>query len=141
MGEDERFVKPGAHIILVGSYTPDMHEVSQELLSRTGSPDGRVKMNVVVDSRAACLKEAGELIGAEAEGDHLVEIGELLKLGQDGKWMEDEGRMGSLVRERNGEISVFKSVGVGVQDVAIAALVLGKAEGMGLGVLVEDYDV
>jgi ornithine cyclodeaminase/alanine dehydrogenase-like protein (mu-crystallin family) len=50
MGGEEKFVKDGAHVVLVGSYTPGMHEVSAELLrraTRTGS------VRVVVDSRSA----------------------------------------------------------------------------------------
>ncbi len=39
-----------------------------------------------------------------------------------------------------GDITVFKSAGLGVQDVAIASLVVKKAEEMAIGTKVESYD-
>jgi ornithine cyclodeaminase/alanine dehydrogenase-like protein (mu-crystallin family) len=132
MGDEERYVKPGAHIILVGSYTREMHEVSGALLVRAG---GRV----VVDSREACLAEAGELIAAGTRGEALVEVGKLVRLTEDGAWEADEERCADV--RAKGDITVWKSVGVAVQDVAIAARVVARAEEMGLGTRVAGYDV
>ncbi len=50
---EDRAIKAGTHISAVGSYTPDMQEVPAETIARA---------RVVVDSRAACLEEAGDLI-------------------------------------------------------------------------------
>lgn len=81
---------------------------------------------VVVDSRDACLREAGEIIQAGLKGEDLLELGTLLA--------EEEGRAGGVCA--GGQTTVFKSVGLGMQDLAINRLVLAKAEDMGVGTVV-----
>lgn len=115
-------VKPGAHMCLIGSYKPHMREVEDALVKRAGV--------VLVDSREACGHEAGELQGMS--DDQLVELGEVV----------DVSTRDKAVAKVNGQgdVNIFKSVGLGVQDVAISAVVLAEAERMGLGVVVPDYD-
>jgi ornithine cyclodeaminase/alanine dehydrogenase-like protein (mu-crystallin family) len=89
------------HVNAIGSFRPTMRELPDELLAAA---------RVVIDERGAALTEAGEIIhaigaGALAEGD-LVELGVAL----DGPAPEFGGR------------TVFKSVGVAVQDWAIGDL-------------------
>jgi ornithine cyclodeaminase/alanine dehydrogenase-like protein (mu-crystallin family) len=115
------WVTPGTHINLVGSFTPEMHEIPSSLIDRA-------KL-VIVDSRAACAKEAGELIAAEIAAENTVELGELgsehdLNAGGSG-----EGKV----------ITIFKSVGVSVMDAAIANLVVQKAREVGSGTYIP-YD-
>jgi ornithine cyclodeaminase/alanine dehydrogenase-like protein (mu-crystallin family) len=84
---------------------------------------------LVVDSRSACLAEAGDLILAIREG-HLaedarpVELGELVAGAAPGRAGDDE-------------VTLFKSVGNAVQDLAVAGLVMAEAERLGLGTEVE----
>lgn len=115
-------VKAGAHMCLIGSYKPHMREVEDELVKRAGV--------VLVDSREACGHEAGELQGMS--DDQLVELGEVV----------DVSTRDAAVKKVNGvgDVNIFKSVGLGVQDVAISAVVLAEAERLGLGVVVPDYD-
>lgn len=115
-------VKAGAHMCLIGSYKPHMREVEDALVKRAGV--------VLVDSREACGHEAGELQGMS--DDQLVELGEVV----------DASTREKAVAKVNavGDVNIFKSVGLGVQDVAISAVVLAEAERMGLGVVVPDYD-
>lgn len=127
------WVSPGTHLNLVGSFTPRMHEVDSALIDRA--------LSVVVDSRAACVIEAGELIAAGRTVDpdiNLFELGELVEEGVDGKFI-------SVVPEgfnaKPDGVTIFKSVGVGLQDVAIASLVLSHAECMGYGTRIENYHV
>lgn len=128
--EYEPFVRPGTHFILVGSYTKDMHEVSDSLLARTGSEKSGKKYRVVVDSREAALSEAGELISAGVGPGGTIELGELVK--EDGATISiDHERVDAF--RNDGDITIFKSVGVGVQDVAIATFVVQRAEALGLG--------
>jgi len=127
------WVSPGTHLNLVGSFTPDMHEVDSELINRA--------WKVVVDSRDACAIEAGELIAAgKAINPHasLIELGELVEKGADGKIVPVA--LPQDLRAPNG-VTIFKSVGVGLQDVAIANLILSRAESMGCGTWVEHYHV
>lgn len=109
-------VPPGAHINAVGSYLPEMIEIPPETLGRA---------RVTVDSRQACAAEAGELIRAIELGlvdpNRIDEIGEVVLGRKPG-------------RESVEEITVFKSVGVAVQDAASAALAFENAGSLGLGV-------
>jgi len=113
-------LKPGAHINGIGAYTPEMQEVPAETVARS---------RVVVDSRSATLAEAGDLIipiqkGMMAADDIHGEIGEVAA--------------GLIPGRRSAEeITFFKSVGVAVQDVAVAGAILRRAAELGLGIEVE----
>ena len=125
------WVSPGTHLNLVGSFTPQMHEVDSELISRT--------WKVVVDARDACVIEAGELIAAGKTIEphkYLIELGELVQKGEDGTVVPVE--LPQELRAPDG-VTIFKSVGVGLQDVAIASLVLSRAESSGYGTRIENY--
>ncbi|KAF9051177.1 NAD(P)-binding protein [Hymenopellis radicata] len=116
------------HIILIGSYTPDMHEVPPSVFLRAST--------VVLDDKDACLREAGELIDAVKlgldvrAGKGVMALGELIAANGSGSGKED-------AREH---LTIFKSVGMGLQDVAIASLVYERAVQMGAGVSVTGYD-
>lgn len=114
---DDADLKPGVHINGIGSYTPEMQEVPAATVARA---------KIVVDSRSASLAEAGDLIlpiekGLISEESIHAEIGEVAA----GK---------SPGRQTNDEVTFFKSVGVAVQDVAVAALILRRAIELNLGV-------
>jgi ornithine cyclodeaminase/alanine dehydrogenase-like protein (mu-crystallin family) len=99
-------VKPGAHIDLVGAFTPAMRE----------SDDAAVAMaEVHVDTRAGALKEGGDLVQAIASGafaakDVRSELQELLT-----------GR--AKGRSSPQAVTLFKSVGAALEDLAAAKLV------------------
>ncbi|KAI9058963.1 NAD-P-binding protein [Trametes sanguinea] len=126
-----RLVQKGTHLCLIGSYKPEMHEIDTDLVKRAGI--------VIVDQKSACLQEAGELIDAQlAEGD-LVELGELFDYNaKDKTWLPREGPIEDI--QTAGDVTIFKSVGVGVQDAAIACAVVERAVKENIGVVVEDYD-
>ena len=113
---DDVHVKSGAHINGVGSYKPDMAEIPSQTIARA---------KVVVDQLQGCLAEAGDLIQPIQRGiitkDHIHgELGELVT-----------GKISS--RENDDEITVFKSVGLAVQDLITADLVLKIAQEKNLG--------
>ena len=91
------------------AFMPEMQEVDETLIK---------KATIVVDSREACLNEAGDIIKSNAEMD--AEIGEIVN-----------GLKPS--RQSEEEITFFKSVGLAVQDAAATAFVLKEAEEKGLG--------
>ncbi|OSC98628.1 NAD-P-binding protein, partial [Trametes coccinea BRFM310] len=126
-----KLVQSGTHLCLIGSYKPEMHEIDTDLVKRAGI--------VIVDQKSACLQEAGELIDAEmAEGD-LVELGELFDYNaKERTWLPREGPIEDI--QTAGDVTIFKSVGVGVQDAAIACAVVERAVKEKIGVVVEDYD-
>ena len=102
------WVEPGTHVNAVGSFRLDMIELPPELF-------GRATL-VAVDSREAALEEAGELVAAIRAGvlapDGFTEIGEI---GRDWAASRDPAA-----------ITIFKSVGLAIQDVAAAALVMAN---------------
>jgi ornithine cyclodeaminase/alanine dehydrogenase-like protein (mu-crystallin family) len=100
-------LKRGVHINAIGSYKPHIREIPGETMRRA---------RLFVDDRRAALEEAGDILIPLREGligeDHIrAEIGEVLAGLKPGRGPEDE-------------ITVFKSVGNAVEDLAVAALVL-----------------
>jgi ornithine cyclodeaminase/alanine dehydrogenase-like protein (mu-crystallin family) len=118
---DGNALKPGTHVNAVGAYTPQMQEVDATTLKRAGK--------IVIDHRAGALAEAGDLIialknGAIKESDIYAEIGEIaagIKRG----------------RERDDEITYYKSVGNAVQDASVARAIYDAAIQKNFGVAVE----
>lgn len=113
----DELLKPGLHINAVGSYKPEMCEIPGETVARA---------RVIVDSRAACTAEAGDLIRAIEAGlideSHIhAEIGEIAAGAREARASEEE-------------ITLFKSVGNAVQDLSAASRALRRAEELGLGV-------
>jgi ornithine cyclodeaminase len=102
---DAAWVRPGTHVNGIGAFRLGMIELPPELFARATL--------VAVDSRAASLAEAGDVVAAiEAglvAGDDLVEIGSI-----DAGWAE---------RRPADAITVFKSVGLAIQAVAAAELI------------------
>jgi alanine dehydrogenase len=96
------WLSPGVHINAVGAPRPDWRELDDEVLRRA---------KVYVDSREAALKESGDVIAA---GEVLAEIGELVSGAEQG-------------RRSSEEVTLFKSLGLAVEDVATAELVYRKA--------------
>jgi ornithine cyclodeaminase len=109
---DGKRIQPGTHITAVGAFRKDMQEVDADTVNRA---------LVVVDSRDACMAEAGDIVQANARIH--AEIGEIIN----GK---------AIGRTSDEEITLFKSVGLAAQDAAAAAVVLQRAEALGLGKIV-----
>lgn len=115
---EDRHVAAGTHINAIGAYKPDVREVPGETVCRA---------RVVVDYRPAALAEAGDLLIPMAEGRFRAEqihaeLGEIAAGHRTG-------------RQSPEEVTLFKSVGVAVQDVAAAAQALRNAQQLGLGTL------
>lgn len=114
-------LKPGTHINGVGSYTPHMQEIPEQTILRS---------RVVLDSLSACLEEAGDLI-----------IPLKKKLLSKSHIHGEIGQVASGLipgRESDTEITLFKSVGVAVQDVSVAEWVLRQAKDLSRGI---DFDL
>jgi len=114
------WLKPGAHINAVGAHRPDSREIDGPTVAQS---------KVVVDSREAIMAECGDIILAIKEKsiteNHLhAEIGEVLAGTKSG-------------RSSASEITLYKSVGIAVQDVATAQLVYHKALELKVGTNVE----
>jgi len=117
---DYRDLPPGVHINAVGSYKPHVQEVPEEMV---------LQSRLFVDHRESALEETGDLIIPINKGllteDHIVaEIGEVAAGKIAGRTTDDD-------------LTFFKSVGVAVQDLAAAAVVLKRAEELGIGSIAE----
>ncbi len=98
------WLSPGPHINAVGAPRPTWRELDDAVL-RTA--------RIYVESREAATRESGDVIAA---GQVYAEIGEVVTGAKRG-------------RESAGEITLFKSVGVAIEDVVTADLVYRKALG------------
>jgi len=114
---DGTWLEPGQHINGIGSHSPNARELDTTAM---------VRAKVVLDWTDACLVEAGDLIIPLDEGaiskEHIhAGLGEVVAGFKPG-------------RENDEEITLFKSVGLAIQDVSTANLVYRKAREVGLGV-------
>ncbi len=114
------WLAPGAHINAVGAFTPVTRELDSAAV---------VKSRLYVDRRDAALHEAGEFLIPKQEGligdDHILgELGELL-LGQ------VPGRTSPE------QITLFKSLGIAIEDLAAAHHILRKAEASHAGTWID----
>lgn len=110
------WIKPGAHINAVGSSVSSARELDAAAVA---------KARLVVDRTESALNEAGDFLLAKAEGaigdDHIAaELGDVLL-----------GRVAG--RRSDDEITLFKSVGLAVEDLAAALHVYENAKGVGAG--------
>jgi alanine dehydrogenase len=100
------WLKPGTHVDLVGGYTPQMREADDEVVRRA---------RVFVDTRAGALVEAGDVVDPIRRGV----IGERDIQGD--LWDLCRGAVSG--RRSASEITLFKSVGTAVEDLAAAMLI------------------
>ncbi len=111
------WVKWGAHVIAIGACRPSQREVDPELVARA---------RLVVDSRDAALQESGDVVQAIREGritaGHVqLELGEVIAGTKRGRRSEEE-------------VTLFKSLGLAVEDLATAALAYRNARDAGRGI-------
>jgi ornithine cyclodeaminase len=100
------WLKKGAHVDLVGGFTPKMREADDAAIKRA---------RIYVDTRAGALKEAGDIViplrrKLIAKEDIQADLFDLCRTGKKG-------------RRRATEITLFKSVGTALEDLATAMLV------------------
>ena len=111
---------PGVHVNAVGSSIASAREFDAETI---------VAASLFVDRRESTLNEAGDYLMAATETgigpDHIkAELGELLEGVHPGRVADDE-------------FTLFKSLGLAVEDLAAAELVVGRAKERGIGTEVE----
>jgi ornithine cyclodeaminase/alanine dehydrogenase-like protein (mu-crystallin family) len=115
----DAWVAPGAHVIAVGACRSNHRETDPRLVARA---------LVVVDSRAAALEEAGDILLAIEDGfigpGHLhAELGEVASGAKSG-------------RQHAAQVTLFKSLGLAIEDVVSADLAYRRALAAGRGMLV-----
>jgi ornithine cyclodeaminase/alanine dehydrogenase-like protein (mu-crystallin family) len=113
------WLKPGVHVNAVGSSIPSTRELDSRTIADAA---------LFVDRRESTLNESGDFLIPQREGlvdaAHIrAELGELLLGTAAGRSSADE-------------ITVFKSLGLAVEDLAAAELVLARAEAENVGTVV-----
>ena len=114
------WIAPGAHVNAVGASLPTARELDTAAV---------VRSRLFVDRRESALNEAGDFLVPRREGaigdDHIrAEIGEVLLGSRPGRQSPDE-------------ITLFKSLGLAIEDVASAHLIHANALKVGVGTWVE----
>ena len=109
---------PGCHINGIGSYTPEMQEISPEAVNRS---------RILIDTPEA--KTVGDLKHLADRADHPISIlGDVL--GDPATWKK-QGSGGAQ------DCTFYKGVGTAIQDVMTADLVVKRARELGIGVEVD----
>ena len=105
------FLRPGTHLDLVGAFTPQMRESDDAAISRS---------RVFVDTYGGALAEAGDLLQPIAAGSWSADriCGDLHEL-------TNGTKPGRLDRD---DITLFKSVGTAIEDLAAASLLVNEAD-------------
>jgi ornithine cyclodeaminase len=116
---ERAWLKPGTHVNAVGSSIPTTRELDTETMAAAA---------LFVDRRESTVNEAGDYLfplreGALDESHIRAELGELLIGAAEGRRSTDE-------------LTVFKSLGLAVEDLAAAELVLQRAEAEDAGTVV-----
>jgi ornithine cyclodeaminase/alanine dehydrogenase-like protein (mu-crystallin family) len=114
------WLAPGTHVNAVGASIPSARELSSETMAAA---------SLFVDRRESTLNESGDyLFAVEERGigpDHIVaELGEVLTGSRPGRSSDEE-------------LTVFKSLGIAVEDLAAAELCVSRARERGIGTEVE----
>jgi alanine dehydrogenase len=106
------WLRPGTHLDLVGGYTPDMREADDEAVRRA---------RVYVDTREGATREAGDIVQPLRSGVLAADAiaGDLFAL----------TRGSALGRGSADEITLFKSVGTALEDLAAASLAMARLSG------------
>ncbi|MDN5341906.1 MULTISPECIES: ornithine cyclodeaminase family protein [Oceanotoga] len=107
---DFKDIKKGAHINAIGSYTPEMQEIDENLIKNADK--------IYFDSKSAVLSESGDIIiplkkHIISEHDFKGDIGEVLINKIEG-------------RKNKEEITLFKSVGISILDIVMAKKIYEK---------------
>ena len=124
---ENNWVKPGAHVMSVGACRPNQREMDPDLVER-----GRL----FVDSRAAALVESGDVVMGIHEGrfaaEHIIaEIGELVASSPAHAGTQSGGEV--VGRRTDNDVTIFKSLGLAVEDVTAADLAYRRAVDRGIG--------
>jgi ornithine cyclodeaminase len=117
---ERSWLKPGTHVNSVGGRPPRMTELDSQTIADSA---------FFVDRRESTQNEAGDYIRAREEGaigpDHIrAELGEVLIGAKEGRRSGDE-------------ITVFRSMGLAVEDLAAAEYIVRRAQEAGIGTAVE----
>ncbi|KAI2634020.1 hypothetical protein GGS21DRAFT_124361 [Xylaria nigripes] len=120
------------YISAVGSWQPDMIELDPELIKQAVkhvSPGSKAG-SLLVDDREGVLHHSGEAARSEIKPNLLTEIGEIISLTDGEEFLQHWMRDGLLL---------YKSVGVGMMDLAASNAILAIARERGIGTAISEF--
>jgi alanine dehydrogenase len=114
------WLRPGMHVNSVGTARRDQREIDQETFRRSA--------RIVVDTRTGVFEEAGDAVAARdvVEPGRVRELCELVCGKAQGRTSDDQ-------------ITLFKSVGTGIQDIALASVIYQRAKQNGRGIDIGEF--
>jgi len=117
-----KWLRPGMHVNSVGTARRDQREIDAETFQRSAI--------TVVDTREGVFGEAGDAVAAKdvIRPDDVYELAELVIGKAPGRTAPEQ-------------ITLFKSVGTGVQDIALAAKIYERAVASGRGLRIDDFPI
>jgi ornithine cyclodeaminase/alanine dehydrogenase-like protein (mu-crystallin family) len=115
-----RWLRPGMHVNSVGTARPTLREIDEDVLRRADI--------IMVDTRNGVFNEAGDCVVAKSwlRPESARELSELVCGRAQGRSSEQQ-------------ITLFKSVGTAVQDIALAVKIYRNAKELGLGIELPDF--
>ena len=114
------WLRPGMHVNSVGTARQDQREIDEETFRKSAK--------IVVDTRRGVFEEAGDAFAARdaVAPDRVHELSELVCGKVEGRTSDDQ-------------ITLFKSVGTGIQDLALAGMIYGRAKDQGIGTDIGEF--
>lgn len=124
-------------VSMIGSYRLDMQEIDPEYLRIVVDPKSQFAAQVhgsvvAVDTKSGCVQEAGELVKAGINENTMREVGEILN-------SKDESGDKALATWLEEGLVVFKSVGIGIMDIAVGSSLLNLAKEKKVGTVVPGF--
>jgi ornithine cyclodeaminase/alanine dehydrogenase-like protein (mu-crystallin family) len=115
-----QWLRPGMHINSVGTARPTLREIDEDVLRRSDI--------ITVDTRHGVFTEAGDCVVAKGwlKPEQASELAEVVC-----------GKASSRTNDQ--QITLFKSVGTAVQDIALAVKIYRNALAKGLGEKLDDF--
>lgn len=114
-----KYLEPPVHIISIGAHIPDARALDDDTI--------REAETIVVDSREAVLRETGDIRIPLEKGiikqENIVELGEIVA--------------GQKISRKGKGITIFKSVGLAIQDACAAGLAYRLAKEKNIGISIE----
>ncbi|ROT36662.1 NAD(P)-binding protein [Sodiomyces alkalinus F11] len=136
-------------VVAIGSYTPEMRELPEELLLQATKREGsQLHFHkhehasdsgvIIVDTRDGILKEAGEVISAGIQPSQMVELGELVEILRQME-SQEASKDASLAKWLRDGTVIYKSVGLGLMDLAVGMHLIKVAEEKGVGTRIDGF--
>ena len=137
--------RQGAYVSAIGSWQPEMIELDPALLKYAVGPGGadhgtdEAKGLIIADDTDHVL-QTGELIQSGLSKEQMVELGDLLASNRQAKSQQSpQNHDGQLDSRLETGLLIYKSIGVGLMDLAAGSSILSLAQKRNIGAIIPDF--